>query len=65
VLRQWLEQALQLHPRAVFGSAVSAQQVFAEMLDSGQRAAGVREVQAIVRTHLDRAASALSSLRAS
>ena len=65
VLRQWLEQALRLHPRAVFGSAVSAQQVFAEMLDSGQRADGVREVQAIVRMHLDRAASALSSLLAS
>lgn len=63
-LRSWLEQALQLHSRAVFGSAVDAQQVFEDMLDAAQRRAGARAVQTLIRKYLDRAGSALSDLRA-
>jgi hypothetical protein len=33
-LRMWLEQALQLQPRAMFSSAVEAAQVFGDVLDS-------------------------------
>ncbi|MBI4264760.1 MAG: hypothetical protein HY657_10320 [Acidobacteria bacterium] len=58
-LRSWLEQALQLHPRAVFGSAVGAQHVFAEILAaSGLRRAGTQAVQALVRKRCDTAARA-------
>jgi hypothetical protein len=31
-VRMWLQQALQLHPRAVFGSAVGASQAFTEII---------------------------------
>lgn len=37
-LRMWLQQALQLHPRASFNSAVAARQAFSEILE----ASGVR-----------------------
>jgi hypothetical protein len=49
-LRMWLQQALQLHPRTMFGTAIGAHQVFAEMMaGAGFRRAGVQALQALVR----------------
>lgn len=57
-LRMWLQQALQLHPRAVFGTATGAHQVFAEMMaGAGFRRAGVQALQALVRKRCGGAAA--------
>lgn len=49
-LRMWLQQALQLHPRAVFGSAVGARLMFAEVVaECGPRRAGAQALKAIIR----------------
>ena len=49
-LRLWLQQALQLHPRAVFASAVEAERAFAGMVAStpGLRRAGVKALSALL-----------------
>lgn len=58
-LRMWLQQALQLHPRAVFGSAVGARLVFGEVVaECGLRRAGIQALKAIVHKRF-------SNLRAS
>jgi hypothetical protein len=41
-LRMWLQQALQLHPRATFASAVEAGQAFADLLAAAGRPAARR-----------------------
>ena len=42
-LRQWLHQALQLHPRAMYSSAVEAERAFAEITATpGLRRAGIK-----------------------
>ena len=49
-LRQWLEQALQLHPRVVFPSAVDAEAALAQLLTlSASRRAAQLTLQAAVR----------------
>jgi hypothetical protein len=57
-LRMWLQQALHLHPRSTFGSAVEAQAAFATLMPApGIRRAGKEALQAV----LGRAASFSSS----
>jgi hypothetical protein len=46
-LRMWLQQALQLHPRAMFANAVEAQKMFAEITAApGAKRAGRQALQA-------------------
>jgi hypothetical protein len=60
-LRMWLQQALQLHPRSTFASAVDAQNAFAQFKPApGIRRAGKQALQAL----LARTAT-LSSVQAS
>jgi hypothetical protein len=48
-LRMWLQQALQLHPRAMFANAVDAQRSFTEMMAApGLKRAGRQAVQSLV-----------------
>lgn len=48
-VRSWLLQAMQLHPRAMFGNAVEAQKTFAEITAApGMKRAGRQAVQALV-----------------
>lgn len=48
-LRMWLLQAMQLHPRAMFGNAVEAQKIFVEITAApGMKRAGRQAVQALV-----------------
>lgn len=64
-LRMWLQQALQLHPRAVLASAVDAHQMFAQVM----AAAGTNRKTAmqVVKDLVDRmsSASGISDQRAS
>ena len=54
-LRMWLERALQLHPRAFFGSADGAQRAIKEMAAaSGQRREGPQAVRALIRRRCER-----------
>ena len=49
-LRMWLTQALQLHPRAVFGSASGAQLVFGEIVaEAGLRRTGAQALKTLIR----------------
>jgi hypothetical protein len=49
-LRMWLQQALQLHPRAVFGSAVGARLIFKEIVASaGFARAGVLALRTLIQ----------------
>src|SRR5688572_17254515 len=49
-LRMWLQQAMQLHPRAVFGSALEARLLFGEVAAAaGVRLTGAEALKAIVR----------------
>ena len=49
-LRMWLQQALQLHPRAVFGSAVGARLMFKEIVaSSGYKRAGVLALRGLIQ----------------
>jgi hypothetical protein len=49
-LRLWLQQALQLHPRVVYGSAVGAQFVFGEIVaEAGLKRAGAQALKTLVR----------------
>jgi len=52
-LRMWLQEALQIHPRLAFRSAVEAQRAFADVV-SGQayRRAGTTALQMLLRTTL-------------
>ena len=48
-LRMWLQQAMQLHPRATFANVVEAQKMFAEITATpGLKRAGRQAVQALV-----------------
>jgi hypothetical protein len=48
-LRMWLQQAMQLHPRAMFGNVVEAQKMFTEITSApGLKRAGRQAVQALV-----------------
>ncbi len=48
-VRSWLLQAMQLHPRAMFGNAVEAQKTFVEITSApGMKRAGRQAVQALV-----------------
>lgn len=48
-LRMWLQQAMQLHPRATFSSAAEAQKMFAEITAApGMKRAGRQALQALV-----------------
>jgi hypothetical protein len=50
-LRMWLQEALQIHPRLAFRSAVEAQRSFADInTRPGSRRAGVMALQVLVRT---------------
>jgi hypothetical protein len=50
-LRMWLQQALQIHPRLAFRSAVDAQRSFAETNGTTpSRRAGVMALQVLLRT---------------
>lgn len=66
-LRMWLQQALQLHPRSVFASAVDAQQMFAELATGpSPRRAAIQAVQTLVRRRCGEPKPTLfSNLRAS
>ena len=60
-VRSWLLQALQLHPRALFGNAVEAQKTFGEIATApGTKRAGRQALQALVSR-----CSFVSNLRAS
>ncbi len=60
-VRMWLLQAMQLHPRALFSSAVEAQKTFVEIAAApGMKRAGRQAVQALVAR-----CSVVSSRRAS
>ena len=49
-LRMWLQQALQLHPRATFASAVEAERGFAEIIATpGLRRAGTRALTQLLQ----------------
>ena len=48
-VRMWLQQAMQLHPRAMFGNAVEAQKIFSEITATpGLKRAGRQALQAFV-----------------
>ena len=48
-LRMWLQQALQLHPRSMFASAVEADRAFAEITATpGLRRAGAKALSALL-----------------
>jgi hypothetical protein len=50
-LRMWLQEALQIHPRLAFRSAVEAQRSFADINSRpGSRRAGAMALQVLVRT---------------
>jgi hypothetical protein len=50
-LRMWLQQALQIHPRLAFRSAVDAQRAFADTNGTpGSRRAGAMALQVLLRT---------------
>ena len=50
-LRSWLQQALQVHPRVAFRSAVDAQRAFAEIISRpAHRRAGPLALQELLRT---------------
>lgn len=50
-LRMWLQEALQIHPRLAFRSAVEAQRSFADINNRpGSRRAGAMGLQVLVRT---------------
>ena len=50
-LRMWLQEALQIHPRLAFRSAVEAQRSFADInATSGNRRAGAMALQVLLRT---------------
>jgi hypothetical protein len=50
-LRMWLQEALQVHPRLAFRSAVEAQRSFADINSrSGSRRAGAMALQVLVQT---------------
>ena len=50
----WLQQALQLHPRSMFASAVEAERAFAEITAApGLRRAGVKALSALLATGAD------------
>jgi hypothetical protein len=50
-LRMWLQQALQIHPRLAFRSAVDAQRAFADTNDAtASRRTGVMALQVLLRT---------------
>lgn len=49
-LRMWLQEALQLHPRSMFGSAVDAERAFAAITATpGLRRAGVKALNALLQ----------------
>ena len=50
-LRMWLQEALQIHPRLAFRSAVEAQRSFADIGSApGSRRAGAMALQVLLRT---------------
>jgi hypothetical protein len=50
-LRMWLQEALQIHPRLAFRSAVEAQRAFADIgTTPGSRRAGAMALQVLLRT---------------
>jgi len=50
-LRMWLQEALQIHPRLAFRSAVEAQRSFADISNTpGNRRAGAMALQVLLRT---------------
>jgi hypothetical protein len=50
-LRMWLQEALQIHPRLAFRSAVEAQRAFADIASRpGSRRAGAMALQVLLRT---------------
>ena len=52
-LRMWLQEALQIHPRLAFRSAVEAQRSFADISSRpGSRRAGAMALQVLLRTTL-------------
>jgi hypothetical protein len=49
-LRMWLQEALQLHPRSMFASAVDAERAFAEITATpGLRRAGMKALNALLQ----------------
>jgi hypothetical protein len=49
-LRMWLQQALQLHPRSMFASAVEAERAFAALTSTpGLRRAGAKALTALLQ----------------
>ena len=49
-LRMWLQQALQLHPRSMFASAIEAERAFAELTSTpGLRRAGAKALTALLQ----------------
>src|SRR5205823_4962090 len=50
-LRMWLQEALQIHPRLAFRSAVEAQRSFSDISSApGSRRAGAMALQVLLRT---------------